>query len=339
MKPVALYLIIFYLQICSSFGIFGQELNCSAFVINYKKVVLGKNLDWEFGNGLVIFNPKNAAKKSVVGKQPLSWKSKFKSITFNHFGKNLPLGGMNEAGLVIEELSTWPVVYPNKSSMNLINEFEWIQFSLDSYSSVAEVIENVEKYSISKFLFELHYIIADSSGNTAIIEFIDGKAKIFRINNFLFSALTNNNYEELLKSYNHYQNSLRDYLNISQSQDRFIKLTELLKANSMYTSFSAMNILDSVKVSDTRWQIVYDISDSIIYYKTDLSEITDSVSFSEFSSDDDKYYFTNFYSEDIYDFKELTTEENNKYLTSLIDILTKADNTEILSNKIINLIK
>ena len=339
MKPLIFYLIIFHILISSSFRIFGQQLNCSAFSINYKKALLGKNLDWEFGNGLVIFNPKNAVKKSVVGQQPLNWKSRFKSITFNHFGKNLPLGGMNDAGLVIEELSSWPVEYPKHKNLNKINEFEWIQFNLDSYSSVAEVIENVDKCSISKFYFDLHYIVADSSGNSAIVEFIDGKATILLNNNSPFLALTNNNYTELLKSYNHYQDSPRTNLNVSQSQDRFIKLTEFLNGNSVYTSFSAMNILDSVKVRDTRWQILYDISDSVIYYKTDLSEITDSVYFLEFNLDDGKYYFINFYSDDISDFRELTTEKNNKYLNSLADIFARTNKPEILLNKINSLIK
>jgi choloylglycine hydrolase len=317
----------------------GQPLRCSAFASNENKALVGKNLDWEFGNGLVIFNPKNAVKESIVGKQPLSWKSKFSSITFNQFGKNLPLGGINDAGLVIEELSTWPVDYSNDSSLSCINEFEWVQYNLDSYATISEVIENINNYSISKFFFGLHFIIAESSGNSAIVEFINGKAEISHKNNLPFLALTNNNYKELIKSYNHYQDSPRNNLNVSQSQDRFIKLTELLKANSVYTSFSAMNILDSVKVIDTRWQIVYDISDLKIYYKTDLSETTDSVSFLDFNFDDDKYYFINLYSNDISDFKELTTGENNNYLTSLVDIFARTDETEILLNKINNLIK
>jgi len=317
----------------------GQSSHCSAFVSETNKIILGKNLDWEFGNGLIIFNPKHQAKKSIVGKKPLNWESKFSSITFNQFGKNLPLGGMNEAGLVIEELSTWPVDYSNDSSLSYINEFEWVQYNLDSYATISEVIENVNNYSISKFFFGLHFIIADSSGNLAVVEFINGIAEISRKNNFPFLVLTNNNYKVLLKSYNYYLTSRRNELNILQSQDRLIKLIHLLKSNSVSTSFSAMNILDSVKVSDTRWQIVYDISDSIIYYKTDLSEITDSVSFLKFRMNDDKYYFIDLYSKDIYDFRELTTEENNNYLTSLVDIFARTDKTEILSNKINILIK
>ena len=39
------------------------------------------------------------------------------------------------------------------------------------------------------------------------------------------------------------------------------------------------------------------------------------------------------------DFKELTTGENNNYLTSLVDIFARTDETEILLNKINNLIK
>jgi hypothetical protein len=100
-----------------------------------------------------------------------------------------------------------------------------------------------------------------------------------------------------------------------------------------------MNILDSVKVDDTRWQIVYNASDLEIYYKTDLISRIDTISFSEFNLSSNKYLFKDFYSIKASEFNELSKVENNKYLNSLVNVFARSDKTEILSNKINNLIK
>jgi len=132
-----------------------QQLSCSAFVVNSNKNYVGKNLDWSLGNGIIIFNPANEKKSSVTSSK--KWVSKFRSLTFNHLGKNMPLGGMNECGLVIEELSSWSVKYPHKDSTSTLNEFEWIQYNLDNNKNVTELIENIELLGIEKFAFGIHH--------------------------------------------------------------------------------------------------------------------------------------------------------------------------------------
>ena len=129
MKYFIVSLIIIYL---GGLGL-GQNYSCSGFVIkNNNDILLAKNLDWALGNGLIIFNPKNKLKCSIYAKSKKnSWTSKYSSITFNHLGLNQPLGGMNEEGLTIEELSTWPAEYFNKNNF-IVNEFEWIQYQLDN---------------------------------------------------------------------------------------------------------------------------------------------------------------------------------------------------------------
>jgi len=50
----------------------GQQLTCSALASNKNKTLLRKNLDWDLGNGLIVFNPKYKAKKSVVIRKPIN---------------------------------------------------------------------------------------------------------------------------------------------------------------------------------------------------------------------------------------------------------------------------
>ena len=88
---------------------------CTTFFINTTtQKVFGRNYDWMIGTGQLIENKRGLIKKSMVktGESSISWTSKFGSITFNQFGKEFPLGGMNEKGLVVEVL--WLEEAPHK---------------------------------------------------------------------------------------------------------------------------------------------------------------------------------------------------------------------------------
>ncbi len=298
-----------------------QQLTCSAFVISDENILLAKNLDYELGNGLVLFNPKDKIKKSLYdeGFENI-WKSKFNSITFNHFGINQPLGGMNETGLVIEELSTWPTEYPTNGIMNL-TEFEWIQYQLDNYSTVKEVILNIANVAISKFYFSLHYIIVDSTGDKAILEFIKGEAKLYKDESLPLPILTNNNYLELIKYVKLVPKSHHNKLDVNNSQDRFLKIRQLLKNGINEDNFegclTAMEVLDSVKVPDTQWSIVYDVVNKNIYFKTKLNEDLQVLSFSKSDLLNDTYYYLSLNSSIQNEFIKFTTSSNSEYLNKL----------------------
>jgi choloylglycine hydrolase len=306
---------------------FCQQLHCSAFVDTVAGTRLAKNLDWVFGNGIVVYNPAHEMKSSVTCiDNGLKWSSKFSSITFNHLGDRMPLGGMNETGLVVEELSTWPVDYPLKKSCCL-NELEWIQYQLDSFSSAEEVIENAGDACIDKFLFGIHYIIADKGGNIAIIEFINGEAKVYSGINLPKPVVTNNNYSEQLRYYNLFEEGDLKIHDIENSQDRFIKLLQLTDISDAAAGLSCkkmLNILDSVSVADTRWSIVYDTKNLEIYFKTNLSDSVRSIAFSDFANSSQKM-FANFYHKDNLQFNCLTKEKNQIYLTDFRNDIFETD--------------
>lgn len=319
----------------------GQSLNCSSFIIKNDNVFLAKNFDWSLENGLIIFNPKNKLKKSIYSESNRNiWISKYSSITFNHLGLNQPLGGMNEKGLVIEELSTWPVEYYKNSDLSL-NEFEWIQYHLDNYSTTNEVLANIEQISIRKFYFQLHYLIVDRYGDKAIVEFIGGKPEIKHGESLIYPVLTNNNYSDLIKYFNLASESRFNKLNVNYSQDRFLKIVKLLKkyndsANYLYS----MNLLDSVQVTDTQWSIVYDIYAQKIYYKTKSDDNVKCILYSQKLIGDNEVKFIPI---GLKKNKFMTFNLNNniKYLEDLIvDINMHFGNKGLeLVNKIKNYLK
>ena len=189
---------------------------------------------------------------------------------------------MNEKGLAVEELSTWPTEYFNNNNF-ILNEFEWIQYQLDNYQSTKEVVYNIEKASIKKFYFGLHYLVVDRYGDIAIVEFIEGKPVVYRGSSLDVPVLTNNNYQRLIKYLNLISESDDKKLNINTSQDRFVKIVSLLKEQKNNYSpadyLSAMNILDSVKAADTQWSIIYDVLKSTVYYKTKFNNRVREISF------------------------------------------------------------
>ncbi len=80
-----------------------------------------------------MINQRNLEKVALVdlAEKPAKWISKFGSITFNQIGRDLPYGGMNENGLVVEQMTLDQTVYlsrDNRSGIGLVNGYNinWI---------------------------------------------------------------------------------------------------------------------------------------------------------------------------------------------------------------------
>jgi len=164
---------------------------------------LGKNLDWAIEDGYVFFNERGL-NKTILSTNPFmksffSWQSKYQSITFNQFGKEFPLGGMNEHGLVIEELNMSPVMLFRDSTKKLINEFQLVQYLLDNCKSVDETIHQLKNFQYKPLFQTLHYIIADRTGNVIVAEFNGSDFDIYFPGKTGFPVLSNNKYNESLK--------------------------------------------------------------------------------------------------------------------------------------------
>ena len=87
---------------------------CTTFVLHQgDRLIFGRNLDWYSGTGLVMVNSRNLEKVALVNssEKPVKWVSKFGSVTFNQIGRELPFGGINESGLVVEHMTLDGTVY------------------------------------------------------------------------------------------------------------------------------------------------------------------------------------------------------------------------------------
>ncbi len=119
--------------------------------------------------------------------------------------------GMNEKGLVIhlQYFGIPESKLPERN--NSIQGVAWmklVQFTLGNYTTVTQLIENLEKFQIVgreinmngiKYDPPLHFSVSDASGDSAVIEFINGKAVIHHGKQY--SAMTNEpSYDQHLKN-------------------------------------------------------------------------------------------------------------------------------------------
>ncbi|MCB1158939.1 MAG: linear amide C-N hydrolase [Leptospiraceae bacterium] len=196
---------------------------------------MGKSYDFTFGHGLLITNKRNVMKMGLVmekkvAKHAAEWISKYGSVTFNQFGRELPSGGMNEKGLSIELMWLIDGKYPDLESKPTVNELQWIQYNLDNYKSVQEMIDNSNKIQISRTASELHYLACDTNEHCAIFEFEAGKMIVYSKDTLPTIALTNEPYPKMLKEDINYSD--KEYTSIPKgfsSEERFCRISHLIK--------------------------------------------------------------------------------------------------------------
>jgi choloylglycine hydrolase len=252
--------------------------SCTTFCISTEnELAFGKNYDWMISYGLVIVNKKNVHKESKIGSNstPAVWTSKYGSVTFNQYGREFPSGGMNETGLVIELMWLDDTQYPAPDLRPSIGTLQWIQYQLDNCASIEEVIATDSKIRISNKSVPLHYLVADRTGKTISIEFIDGKLMYHTGETMPFKTLTNDTYKksaDYLKNFDGFGGN-QPLTESKSSLDRFVKTCSMVKDYTPLPGRTAVDygfdiLKDVAQGSNTMWSIVYDIKNLKVYYKT-----------------------------------------------------------------------
>jgi choloylglycine hydrolase len=213
------------------------------------EVLFGRNYDFEIGQGYVMTNARGVAKTSMAG--TLRWTSRHASVTFNQWGREFPMDGMNEAGLVIALMWLDGTVYP-RDERPALRVLEWIQYGLDNYSTVEELLDNVEKTRIGGGA-PLHYLVGDAKGDAATIEYLGGRLVVHRGKTLPARVLANDTYERSLAHLGRQKGVPRGI----GSLDRFARTSMLLGEKPVNTD-RAFEILGSVAQPGwTRWSVVY----------------------------------------------------------------------------------
>jgi len=147
------------LFLSGSFLRVSPAVSCSTFMLSRKNcLIVAHNLDQSFYTpGMIHVNRRGEKKRSVscfdlqiTDKKPpiLEWTAKYGSVTFSLLGRNLPDGGMNEAGLTVSEMGLGESVFPFSDSLPAMINHLWLQYQLDNYATVAEVLEHLQDINI-----------------------------------------------------------------------------------------------------------------------------------------------------------------------------------------------
>lgn len=239
--------------------------------------MMGKNQDVPYEGAYLFTNNRQVVKKAMVmpPAKPMEWISRFGSVTVSQVGKEYPNGGMNEAGLVVEQTTLWSTAYPEVGAFPAIGELPLIQLLLDTCGSVQEAVEMAVRVRIAEPMSRLHYMIGDALGDCAVLEYLDGELKVYDKESLPKAILANTPYREAIAdledTQNEWQRIYDDYAR--NSMERFTLAAEAatLPVPSGRESRAAfmLDALAAARREDTAYSLIYDIADRRLYFKTE----------------------------------------------------------------------
>lgn len=237
---------------------------CTAFVYTDMdgRTIMGRNMDFSYSPSLQVFtNPANGyASVSTVNlafagygenNLPDSFVNSFLALAAPY----LTFDGMNEEGVAVCSLAVPEADNPS-TGKTMINTSVAMRMILDKATDVSEAIDLLKQFDIY-FSGDIpcHFLLADSSGKSVIIEYYDGGMQVVEPDeNFQvasnFIAYNHLNIGEGYSEFDRY-NSAHDYLiqkNCNVSEDEAMAL--LAKIGVM-----------SGGVDKLQWSVVYNLND------------------------------------------------------------------------------
>jgi len=264
-------------------------LACTSFLMDTPDgPVFGTNLDLFIpGDGLVLINRRGVAKAaphSGTTGEALEWVSEYGSVVFSLAGNGYAWGGMNEAGMVVTTMQLAAGEYPEADERPAVFDGGLPQYVLDTCSSIDEVLEINSYMRVHDIGPPSHYFFSDAEGNCAVVEYIDGEFVAYHGESLPMKALANGPYERAVAAYK--GEARWWWSNPGASNERVIACHERNTAFDAEGDTSAINyafgtLMHYVVAGHTRWNIVFDIPEREIYYRTDRSPAFKNISLSE----------------------------------------------------------
>jgi penicillin V acylase-like amidase (Ntn superfamily) len=263
-------------------------------------VLVGRTMDWfEPMQTSLWALPRGIERDGLAGKNSLHWTSRYGSVVsvvYNFASAD----GMNEKGLDANILWLAEADYGSRDhklpglSMSL-----WAQYYLDNFATVAEAIAATEEGRFQlvpitlgikkKMSSTMHLSLADSTGDSAIIEYVGGKAKIYHGRNY--TVMTNSpTFDQQLELARQYKGLGGDepLPGTSSAHDRFVRASYYVKylpgpknyreavagVLSVMLNVSApfgVNEPGKPNISSTIFRTIADLTNGIYYYESTLS--------------------------------------------------------------------
>ena len=233
---------------CSLFAAYGDQ----------EDVIFGRNFDWDFSPALLLYMdpPEAYASVSMVDIYYLGFGGE------EAFGiadlpleeriglleaPELPFDGINEAGLVVG-MAAVPnggiVMDPEKETIDSVMVIRKI---LDHAATIEEALEIFREFNIEMYDHYIHYLIAEESGRSVLVEFSRGEMVVIP-NQENWQIATNFLLSEAKTDYGIHCGRYETI------EDKLINIEGKLGPSQ------AMDLLEDVAQSSTQWSAVYRVS-------------------------------------------------------------------------------
>lgn len=150
-------------------------------------VLVGRNMDYHRDLATNLWRLPRGVQRDDGVNGELSWTSRYGSIAATAFDM-MTVDGINERGLSGHILWLAESEYGELDpSRPVLSQAVWLQYFLDTFATVAEAVEWIEQTDVQVFPLSdpasdeipaIHLALDDADGDSAIVEYIDGKIEL-----------------------------------------------------------------------------------------------------------------------------------------------------------------
>lgn len=258
-----------------------------------------RSMDWseDIMTNLWIF-PRGMERTGETGKNTIKWRSKYGSVIASAY-EICSTDGMNEKGLAANLLWLVESEYPEwdhkKPGLSIA---AWVQYVLDNYATVSEAVQGLAKEEFvivtdnvpgQQRKATLHLSISDAVGDSAIVEYIEGKLVIHHDSSY--TVMTNSPVFDKQLALNEYWKEIGGTVMLpgtNRAADRFVRASFYTEAipktdNTRVAVASVFSVIRNCSVpygistpnqpniSSTRWRTVSDHKNLVYYYESVLT--------------------------------------------------------------------
>lgn len=261
-------------------------------------IVTGRTMDWkeDIMSNLYVF-PRGIQRAGYNKGETVTWTSKYGSVIATGYDIGT-CDGMNEKGLVASLLFLPESVYKRLGDKRPVMGISiWTQYVLDNFATVREAVDELKKEIFridapqmpNGSASTLHLAITDNTGNTAVLEYLNGKLEIHEGKEY--QVMTNSaKYSSQLAINDYWKEigGLQMLPGTNRSSDRFVRASFYIHAipqtpDARIAVPSVLSVMRNVSVpfgittpgkphiSSTRWRSVCDQKNKVYYFDNVLT--------------------------------------------------------------------
>lgn len=278
---------------------------CTRFVFHGAdgQVMTARSMDWksDIVSNLWVL-PRGMQRTGQTGANTLHWTSRYGSVITSGYDISTT-DGVNEAGLNANLLWLVESQYPvfDASSKPGLTIAAWAQYVLDNYATVQEAVAALKEQPFTivsdsvpgeNRLTTLHLSMSDASGDSAIVEYIDGKQVIHHGRDY--QVMTNSPTFDQQLALNTYWQQIGGTTMLpgtNRAADRFARASFYVNAipkdqdpnKALASVFSVIRNVSvpygistpgQPNISSTRWRTVFDHQRKLYFFESALTPNT-----------------------------------------------------------------